>query len=338
MRRNDELDNMDLKKILDSMDAAEVDSLLILKPENITYLAGYRPSSASVVIVTDEATLYTTKMDMEDASMNSKIPLGEFESTDKIKDHLKGRVGIEKSMPVSLYKKFKDGCELKITEIVESARIIKSPDEIENIGRAIDIAEKSLLDLEFQGTESEVAAQLEYNMKSNGSTKPAFDTIVASGERSSLPHATISTSKLESPLVIDWGAVYNNYCSDLTRTLVKGEKEMEIFNIVLEAQQEAIKVIKPGIKASYVDKVARRVIEEYGYGDNFIHSTGHGLGLEVHENPTLSKKGEFKLEKGMVITVEPGIYIKGQFGVRIEDDVLVGNRAQVLSSIKKSIN
>jgi len=108
LRRNDELDNMDLKKILDSMDAAEVDSLLILKPENITYLAGYRPSNASVVIVTDEATLYTTKMDMEDASMNSKIPLGEFESTDKIKDHLKGRVGIEKSMPVSLYKKFRD--------------------------------------------------------------------------------------------------------------------------------------------------------------------------------------------------------------------------------------
>lgn len=329
---------MDLQKILESMDVAEVDSLLILKPENISYVAGYMPSSASVVIVTDEATLYTTRMDMEDASNNSKIPMGEFESMDKIKDHLKGRVGIEKSMPISIYKKISQGRELKITDIVEASRIIKSPDEIGNIQRAIDIAEKSFLNLEFQGTESEVAAQLEYNLKSNGSTKPAFDTIVASGKRSSRPHATISTNNLEFPVVIDWGAVYNNYCSDISRTLIEGEKQAEIFNIVLEAQQEAIKVIKPGIKASYVDKVARRVIEEYGYGDNFIHSTGHGLGLEVHENPTLSKKSEFKLEKGMVITVEPGIYIKDQFGVRIEDDVLVKKGAEVLSRIKKSIN
>jgi Xaa-Pro dipeptidase len=120
--------------------------------------------------------------------------------------------------------------------------------------------------------------------------------------------------------------------------LIEGEKQAEIFNIVLEAQLEAIKAIKPGIKASHVDDVARSVIEEYGYGDNFIHSTGHGLGLEVHENPTLAKKSEFILEKDMVVTVEPGIYIKDQFGVRIEDDILVKNRGKVLSSIKKSIN
>lgn len=329
---------MDLQKILDSMDAAELDSLLILKPENITYVAGYKPSSASAIIITEDAALYTSQMDMEDASNNSKIPLVEFKSLDKIKDQLRGRVGIEKSMPVSVYKKVCGGHELKITEIIESSRITKSPDEIKNIQKAIEIAENSLLNVEFQTTESEVAAQLEYNMKSNGSIKPAFDTIVASGKRSSMPHATISPNNLETPVVIDWGAVYNNYCSDITRTLIESEKESEIFNIVLEAQKEAIKVIKPGIKASYVDKVARRVIEEYGYGDNFIHSTGHGFGLEIHENPTISKNSEFRLEEGMVITVEPGIYIQGQFGVRIEDDVLVKSRGKVLTGIKKSIN
>ncbi len=329
---------MDLQKILDSMDAAELDSLLILKQENITYVAGYRPSSVSAVIINEDATLYTSKMDMEDASNNSKIPLVEFISLDEIKDQLKGRVGIEKSMPISVYKKVCEGHELKLTEIIESSRITKSPDEIKNIQKAIEIAENSLLNVEFQTTESEVAAQLEYNMKSNGSIKPAFDTIVASGKRSSMPHATISPNNLETPVVIDWGAVYNNYCSDITRTLIESEKESEIFNIVLEAQKEAIKVIKPGIKASYVDKVARRVIEEYGYGDNFIHSTGHGFGLEIHENPTISKNSEFKLDEGMVITVEPGIYIQDQFGVRIEDDVLVKSRGKVLTGIKKPIN
>lgn len=329
---------MDLNKIIDAMDIAELDSLLLIKPENITYISGYRPTSASFIIISDEATLYTSKMDMEDATNNSKISLVEYESIDKLKENLKGKVGIEKSMPVSVYEKFSDGFEPKITDIIESARIIKSSDEVKNIRKAISIAEKSLLALEFQGKENEIAAHLEFNLKSNGSTKPAFNTIVASGKNSSRPHATISSSNIESPVVIDWGAVYNNYCSDLTRTLIDGEKQVEIFNIILEAQLEAIKAIKPGIKASHVDDVARSVIEEYGYGDNFIHSTGHGLGLEVHENPTLAKKSEFILEKGMVVTVEPGIYIKDQFGVRIEDDILVKNRGEVLSSIKKSIN
>ncbi len=172
-------------------------------------------------------------------------------------------------------------------------------------------------------------------MKMEGSIKPAFDTIVASGVRSSLPHSTVTSNNLEFPVVIDWGAVYNNYCSDTTRTIVKNEKQSEIFEIVLEAQKEAIKVIKPGIKASYVDKVARKVIEDYGYGDNFIHSTGHGLGLEVHEKPFISQNDEIKLQEGMVITVEPGIYIKDEFGVRIEDVVFIKKRAVLLNKIRK---
>ena len=320
------------------MQERELDSLLILKPENVTYISGYKPSGMSIIIVKDEATLYTSTMEMEDALNKSRISLNEYSSLDQIKKDLNGRVGIEVSMPISLYKKIYHDYETKVTDLVESLRIKKTPDEVKYIQRAVKIAEDSLLETEFNGTENKVAARLEYNMKSNGSIKPSFETIVASGKRSSIPHSTISPNNLETPVVIDWGAVYNNYCSDITRTLIESEKESEIFNIVLEAQKEAIKVIKPGIKASYVDKVARNVIEESGYGKDFIHSTGHGLGLEIHENPAISKNSEFRLQKGMVITVEPGIYIKDQFGIRIEDDVLVKNRGKVLTNIKKVIN
>jgi Xaa-Pro dipeptidase len=329
---------MNLKSIIDRMHQEEIDSLLILKPENITYLSGYKPSSMSFILIKEDAVLYTSKMDRENAATKSHIALDEFKTFDEIKKELKGKVGVENSMPVSVYKKFCNDHETALTEIIESSRMIKSPDEIKNIQKSIEIAEESLLKLDFQGTESEIAADLEYNMKFNGSLNPAFDTIIASGKRSSLPHATISTNKLETPTVIDWGAIYNNYCSDITRTLIESEKEKEIFNIVMEAQKEAIKVIKPGIKASYVDKVARNVIDEYGYGENFIHSTGHGIGLEVHENPPISENSGFKIQKGMVITIEPGIYIKEKFGVRIEDDIQIKNRGKVLTSIKKVIN
>jgi Xaa-Pro dipeptidase len=327
---------MDLQKIIDSMQKEGLDSVLILKPENISYISGFKPSSISMVIIKEEAVLHTSKMDMEDAESKSKIQLKEFTSLEELKKELNGTVGIEKSLPVSVCKKICEDKKIKLTEIVEYRRMIKTNAEIDKIKKSIKIAEKSFLQTEFCGTEFEAAANLEYHLKFNGSVKPAFETIIASGSRSSIPHATISSNKLETPVVIDWGAVHDNYCSDITRTMVQSEEEIEIFNIVLEAQQEAIKAISPGVKASYIDKIARKVIEEHGYGDNFIHSTGHGLGLEVHENPTLSMKSDLKMEQGMVITVEPGIYIKDKFGIRIEDDILVKKRGKVLTGLKKS--
>lgn len=326
---------MNFKNILDAMHLKEIESFLILNPINITYLSGFKPSSTSIIVIKDDTMLYTSKLDMEDALYKSNIPVAEFKSLDEIINSLKGVVGIEKTMPLSIYKKICNDYETRLTDIIESSRMIKSADEIKNIQKSIEIAEKSLLNIEICGTENKVAADLEYELKSNGSIKPAFDTIIASGRRSCIPHATISLNKLDYPVVIDWGAVYNNYCSDITRTLIESEKQSEIFDIVIEAQKEAINVIKPGIKASYVDKVARKVIVDYGYGENFIHSTGHGLGLEVHENPTLSNNSKFRLQKGMVITIEPGIYIKDKFGIRIEDDILIKNRAKVLTKIKK---
>lgn len=328
---------MDFKDVIDAMHSQEIDSLIIFKPENIAYLSGFKPSSSSILILKDDAVLFTSKMEIDNALNQSKVQVAELKSLNEVKKTLQGTVGIENSLSVFTYKKICNDFKTKLTDVVESSRIIKADYEVKCIENAIKIAENSLMNTEIFETENKVAAELEFNMKMEGSIKPAFDTIVASGVRSSLPHATVTLNKLEFPVVIDWGAVYNNYCSDTTRTIIKNEKQAELFEIVLEAQKKAIKVIKPGIKASYVDKVARKVIEDYGYGSNFIHSTGHGLGLEVHEKPLLSQSDKSKLQEGMVITVEPGIYIKDEFGVRIEDVVLIKKNTVRLNKIKTEI-
>ena len=260
-----------------------------------------------------------------------------YKKFDDVKKFLEAKVGIEKSMMVETYKKLSESFEVETTDIVEISRSVKSNWEVENIKKALQIAEKSLTELEFSGTEVELAAKLEYNMRINGSERASFETIMASGPRTSLPHSTPSPNEIESPVLIDWGAVYNNYSSDTTRTIIQTEKQEEIFNIVLDAQKTAIKSIKPGMRSCEIDIAARDVITEYGYGDSFIHSTGHGVGLEIHESPSLSKNDESKLEKEMVVTVEPGIYLEGEFGIRIEDMVLIKNRGIVLNKLKTKI-
>jgi Xaa-Pro dipeptidase len=255
----------------------------------------------------------------------------------KIQKTLPENLGVENSISLQTYKKLCKDLKIELTDIIERFRVSKSKTEIKNIERAIGIAENSLKKIDLSGIENKAAAELEYNMRVKGSLRPSFETIVASGVRSSLPHASASSEKIETPIVIDWGAIYHNYCSDITRTIVNSEEQEEILEVVLEAQKAAINTLKPGIKASYIDKIARNVIEEYGYIDYFLHSTGHGVGLEVHENPSLSVKYGGKLEKGMVVTVEPGIYLKGKFGVRIEDMVLIKNRGKVLTNLSKKI-
>jgi Xaa-Pro aminopeptidase len=329
-------------KITDQMQKENIDFLLILNPNNINYLAGFMPSAASILVVKDEPVLLTNQMDMEDALLNSKIPVEEFKSMKKLKESLNGTVGLESSMNIQTFERLKKDAqfETKITDIVERSRSIKTSEELKNIEKALEISEKAFKGTEFHEskTENEIAAEIEYNMRLNGAKKASFDTIVASGKRSSLPHADVSDNTIERPIVIDWGALYNNYCSDTTRTIIETERHEEIFDIVLEAQKSAVAAVKPSIKACEVDKAARDVITEYGYGESFIHSTGHSVGLEVHESPSLSKRDDTVLEKGMVITVEPGIYLKDDFGVRIEDMVHVTNKGRVLNKIEKKIN
>jgi len=330
--------NTKLKHVIDSMHLKNIDSMIVLKPENIRYLTGFRPSSSSILILKDNPILLASKIDRENASGSSMVNLDVYKKFDDVKKFLEGKVGIEKSMTVETFQKLSGSFDVETTDIVENSRSVKSNWEVENIKKALEIAEKSLMELEFSGTEVELAAKLEYNMRINGSERASFETIMASGSRTSLPHATPTNNKIKSPVLIDWGAVYNNYSSDTSRTIIETERQEEIFNIVLDAQKTAIKSIKPGVKSCEIDAAARAVITEYGYGDLFIHSTGHGVGLEIHESPSLSKNDEAKLEKGMIVTVEPGIYIEGEFGVRIEDMFLIKNRAKVLNKIKADIN
>jgi Xaa-Pro dipeptidase len=329
---------MEIPEIVYQMHEEGIESLLILKPENITYLSGYWPTSSSILLLKDDPVLLVPRLDLKEAEEVSVLEVDELKSLPKLKKRLPVKLGVEPSLNIATYQKLGEDFEIQVTDLVERSRIIKSDREVSNIQMAIEIAEKSFMELEMRGTEDEVAAQLEYKMRLHGSSKPAFDTIMASGRRSSFPHASTSSENIENPLVIDWGAVHNHYASDTSRTLIQTEKEEEIFDIVLEAQNKAIKTIKPGVKASYIDKVARDIITEYGYGESFLHSSGHGVGLEVHEMPSLSSREDKKLERGMVITVEPGIYLEGEFGVRVEDMVLVEKRSRVLNNMDSRLS
>jgi len=215
---------------------------------------------------------------------------------------------------------------------VDALRQIKSEEELEYLEKAEAIGdlafEKILTILKPGMTELEVAAELEYQMKKAGAENFSFSTIVASGLNSSMPHAIPGEKKLEEGdfVTMDFGCTYKGYCSDMTRTVVLGkasEKQKEIYNTVLKAQLAALDAIKAGVTGKSVDKVARDIITEAGYGECFGHGLGHSVGLFIHEEPRLSPAGETVLEENMIETVEPGIYVPGFGGVRIEDMVAV---------------
>lgn len=216
---------------------------------------------------------------------------------------------------------------------VEALRAIKSEAELGAIvdaARVVDAAFEAILETLRPGVGERVAAlELDRRLIEHGADRPAFDTIVAFGERTALPHARPGARRLQPGdiVLIDCGAVIDGYCSDLTRTVAcgdPGETLRGAYDVVLEAQRAAIRGIRPGMSGRQADALARDVIAEAGHGERFGHSLGHGLGLEVHESPRLSRKSEDDLAVGMVVTVEPGIYIAGKGGVRIEDDVVLG--------------
>jgi len=208
----------------------------------------------------------------------------------------------------------------------------KNSQELQFIKKAVEIADKAflhLLDYVRPGlSEKEIALELEFFMRRLGGTKNAFETIVASGERSALPHGVASNRILQDGdlVLLDFGTVYQGYHSDLTRTLYIGEpdgKAREIYQLVLRAQEAVLAQIQPGMKANELDAIARKMIAEAGYGAEFGHGLGHGVGLEIHEKPSLSPRDETVLEPGMVVTVEPGIYLPRWGGIRIEDMVVI---------------
>ena len=218
------------------------------------------------------------------------------------------------------------------TGLVEKLRAVKDDQEIAAIRKAAEIAAEALqgaLSLVEPGRcEFDIASELDYRMVRLGASGPAFETIVASGPRTALPHAATGRRSLcEGDLLLcDFGARWNGYCSDLSRTFVVGQatpRQTEIYGAVLEAQCAAFAELRAGVTGAEVDAATRQAFENRGLEDHFSHSTGHGLGLEVHEGPRLGRRAEGLLESGMVVTVEPGLYFPGWGGVRIEDDVVV---------------
>jgi Xaa-Pro aminopeptidase len=263
----------------------------------------------------------------------------------------KGSLGFESaSLTYASYEKTGAKLAAKMVPVegaIEALRQIKDEGEIASIAKAAEVADyvfdEIVKELKPGITEVDVAARIDFLLRKRSSNVTSFSTIAASGEHSSLPHASPTTRVIrEGNLVkMDFGAIWDGYCSDITRTVVVGkasEKVREIYDIVRGANEAAIAGIKAGIKGSDADRLARQYIEDKGYGENFGHGLGHGVGLEVHEAPRLSKKNEDELKAGMVTTVEPGIYIPGWGGVRIEDMVVVEDQGcRVLTSATKGL-
>ncbi|MBE6504910.1 MAG: M24 family metallopeptidase [Methanobrevibacter millerae] len=331
---------MHIKNILKDMEKDDIQAYLLTQFTNIQYISNYKPTSFAFCVIKEEPIIYTSKMDMEIANMNSSIEVKEYDKFETMIGELKEEgiksMAIEPSLVYSTYEKFRDDFNIESKTYIDKERMIKSPEEIKNIEKATEIAQKAFKELDVSNrSESEdvLAFDLVRLMIENGASSESFDTILVSGSSTSLPHAVPQAKELETPILIDWGAKYNGYCSDNTRTIVYTEKEHEIFDIVKESHDKAIKAIKPGLKCCEIDKVARDIIKEYGYGDNFIHSTGHSLGLDIHETPGFSLRDETVIENGMVITVEPGIYLEGEFGVRLEDTIAIENKGRILGNL-----
>jgi Xaa-Pro aminopeptidase len=336
----------------------KIDGLLVTDIVNVRYLTGFTGSSGYVVI-NGKYAVFVTDFRYEEQARDEvrgfHIEIEHSERTEEIRDIAHElrirRLGFEAgNVSYALFRKLqKRKIRLKpLTDTVEYLRIVKSAYEVECIRAAVRRAERAfrrLLPLIKPGvTELKLAVKLESLLKDEGCKSLPFEVIVASGSRSALPHAqpTNKTVKKGDLIVIDWGGEYEGYFSDMTRTvLVRGRdmaKQKEIYAIVSEAQLRAIAAVKSGVRASTVDSAARDLIKHKGYGDNFGHGTGHGVGLQVHEQPSVSWRSRDVLTRNMVLTIEPGIYVPGFGGVRIEDMVTVsGSKARVFNKLSKKI-
>ncbi len=340
--KENDVHNFHIKNILKKLEEKDLDAMLVANFNNIYYLSGYLSTSFAFLIIKENPIIFVSGMDMENAKNTSSIDIVKYESYYKMIEYLKEdgikSLAIESDLTANVYQKFND-FNLTISDAISTERMIKSDDEIEKILKATDIAHKSLIELDVRdkqekgAQEWECAYELGYLMRKNGASAESFDTIFASGPVSSLPHSTPRQHALDTPVLVDYGCKFEGYCSDTTRTFIYTERQEEISNIVLEAHDKAVDAVKAGVKACEVDKVARDIISEYGYGDNFIHSTGHSLGLDIHENPSVSLRDQTVLENNMIVTIEPGIYLEGEFGVRIEDMVLVDKKGKLIGNL-----
>jgi Xaa-Pro aminopeptidase len=345
------------KRLTNEFKALDLDALLVTHMPNVRYLTGFT-GSAGVLVATQRPIFTTDGRYREQASQQvqrARVVAGKgsalASAIDAIRKAKIRRLGIEADhMTVATRRTLSGelGRSVKLVDtsaVVEKLRIIKDADEIRLIRKAVDLGSNLLpvvcRALKPGRTETSVAAHLEFAARERGAEAMSFETIVAAGARSALPHGVASAARVARRgfVVLDYGVILNGYCSDMTRTVCMGRATSEqrrVYAAVLEAQLAAIAAVAPGRTAGDIDEAARSVLKRAGLDRYFIHSTGHGVGLEIHESPRVAARQKDLLQPGMVITIEPGVYIGGKYGVRIEDMVLVTERgSEVLTRAPK---
>ncbi len=332
-----------LQKLRKILQEQNIDGILITNEYNRRYMTGFTGTAGVAIVSQNDAVFITDFRYTEQATAQIKdyrIVQHEVTLLEEIATQVKAMgiklLGFEKdSVSYGTYELYKNVIQadlVPVSGLIEKIRLIKTAQEINIIKVACEIADHAfthILDYIKPGkTELDVSNELEFFMRQQGATQSSFDTIVASGLRSALPHGVATNKVIEKGdfVTLDFGALYNGYISDITRTVAVGEpseKLVEMYNTVLASQLLALEKVGPGLTGIQADAIARDYLTEKGYGEAFGHSLGHGIGLEVHEGPGLSKRSNTVLEPGMAVTIEPGVYVPGVGGVRIEDDILI---------------
>ncbi len=337
----------------------KLDGLLVSFGPNLRYLSGFTGSSALLLLTPTRSILFSdpryTIQAGQESTCEIRIAKGPL-VVDMIAALAKlrlRRVGYEPAMmSCEAFQSLDAKMPAKSTLVavrgwIEELRMVKSPSEIARIRQSVETNSRAfelgVARVKVGMKEQDLAAELEYRMRRLGAEKPSFETIVAGGERSALPHAQPTSARFEKGelIVVDMGALQEGYCSDMTRMLflgTPGTKVKRTYKAVLEAQLAGIDAVRAGARTASVDASARKVLRGYGLDQAFIHSTGHGLGLEIHEPPRLGKTDKGRLKTGMAITIEPGVYLEGFGGIRIEDTVLVTEKGcEVLTPTSKQL-
>ena len=351
-----------LNALRDALARADLDALLVSSLPNVRYLTGFSGSNALLLITAKACLLLTDfRYAAQVATEVSAATTVQIEKTSLWTGLWSvlgaqtgvGRVGFESAhlLHQDFQRLLEHGARWQWrpeTDLVEALRVCKDADEIGHITRAIEIAQRALAatlpQIRVGLKETQVAGILEHHLRDEGSEDFPFATIVASGPRSALPHARVSSRVLAKGdlVLLDFGAVSAGYCSDITRTVVIGAataEQQEIYDIVREANTRSSGAIRVGMSGMAADAVAREYIDDRGHGEAFGHSLGHGIGLEIHEAPRLAKSAEAPLRSGAVVTIEPGVYRPGWGGVRIEDDVLLTDDGpRILTSFPRDLH
>lgn len=349
-----------IARLREQMRAQGLDAVLVTGLPNIRYLSGFTSEDGSLLITYENAYLltdfrYIIQAKEQTAGAYTIVELLPRQTVQTLQEKLRQdackRLGFEQLQMSVARRSSMDELEVEFvpfSEALAKLRIIKSAEEIEKLQKAQNIADAAFLELlqviRPGMSEKRVVAELLYICGKLGSEGPSFEPIVGSGPNGAMPHAVPGDRILQKGdlVVLDFGCIFAGYCSDMTRTFAIGQPsdfQKEIYGIVLEAQTKALAALRPGITGKELDAVARDHISAKGYGKDFGHSLGHGFGLQVHEAPTASIYGEDALQAGMTVTVEPGIYIENQFGVRIEDCCVLteGGHRNFVSASKELI-